>query len=105
MLTAYPPPGGCLCALAPDPLLAALEDLLLPHGDGVLERVDDLAAGIHRGAAVSGRDGDDDARLADRDVARAVRNRDVEDLVAGLHPVRDARHLRLAPLPGGVVLE
>ena len=46
-------PRACPCAdmsraLAPDPLLAALEDLLLPDRHGLLEGVDRLAAGVHR---------------------------------------------------------
>src|SRR5438094_9412018 len=98
MLTAYSPPVRCLCALAPDPLLAALEDLLLPYGDGLLERVDRLAAGVHRRTAVGRRDRDHDARLADRDVAGAVRHGDVQDVVATLHLVGDAGHLGLGHL-------
>src|SRR6185437_8550158 len=105
MFTAYSPCARRLRALAPDPLLAALEDFLLPHRYGLLERVDRLAAGVHRRAAVGRLDGADDARLADRDVACAVCHGDVEDVVAALHRLGNAGHLGLGHLGVGVVLE
>src|SRR4029079_4218443 len=105
MFTAYSAPARCLCALAPDPLLAALKDLLLPHGHGLLQLVDRLAAGVHGRASVGRRDGDDDARLADRDMAGAVGHRDVWACMPSLDLVGDAGHLGLGHLGVGVVLE
>src|SRR5205085_1299517 len=60
---------------APDPLLAALVDLLLPERHRRLESVDRLLAGGESGLPVWRRDGDQDAGLADLDPSDAVVDR------------------------------
>src|SRR4051812_20755422 len=92
------PGRGGTGPFAPDPLLAALEDLLLPDGHGLLERVDRLPARLERGAAVRRGDRDRDARLADGHHADPVGHRHRHDLVTLPEPVGDPAHLRLRHL-------
>src|SRR4051812_24867037 len=77
---------------APDPLLAALVDLLLPERHALLERVDRVLARCERVGAVRRGDGDHDARLADADPADAVVDGDRAELVAGLELGGDLGH-------------
>src|SRR5439155_1236322 len=63
-------------ALQADPHLAVLEVLLLPHGDGALERVDRVATGLEGVAAVRGGHGDQHRRFADLEPADTMQHRD-----------------------------
>src|SRR5439155_23607651 len=63
-------------ALQADPHLAVLEVLLLPHGDGALERVDRVATGLEGVAAVRGGHGDQHGRFADLEPADTMQHGD-----------------------------
>src|SRR4051812_6722480 len=77
---------------APDPLLAALVDLLLPERHALLERVDRVLAGGERVGPVRRRDGDHDARLADAHPADAVVDSYGAEVVARLQLAGDLGH-------------
>src|SRR5205823_3689424 len=89
----------------PEPLLAALVDLLLPERHRLLERVDRVLARRQRVVAVRRRDGDRDARLADLDPADPVVDRDRPELVPLLELGGDLGHHLLGHLGVGLVLE
>src|SRR4026209_2537444 len=59
-----------------DPRVGAVgPDFLFPDGGLGLQRVDPPAAGVEGVGAVRGGDGNEDRRLAERDAARAVQQR------------------------------
>src|SRR6202043_3071885 len=81
------------------------EVLLLPDGDGLLEGVDDPAAGFEGGAAVGGGDRDEDAGLADFKPAQAMDEDDVADAEAGDGFGGERAHLFERHLLVGLVVE
>jgi hypothetical protein len=54
------------------PYRSADEVFFLPDGNGALKRVDPIAAGVKRGGAVRGADGNQHAGLANLKAAEAV---------------------------------
>ena len=54
---------------------AAGEEFFFPDGDGALQSVDGVTAGIERGGAVRRADGDEDAGVADFQPTEAVDDR------------------------------
>ena len=109
-------PMGSKSAWLSDPDVAALEELLLPDGDDLLDAVHTEVAGLERFLAMRRRYGDHQAGFADLHPAQPVRDRD-----AGLGPsvlahlCRDLLQLLIGhwairlvlqgehPAPGGVV--
>src|SRR5436305_2355046 len=85
-------PGNGLLRAAPDPLLPALVDLLLPQRHLDLQAVDRVPAGRESVVAMRCRDGDDDARLADRDTADPVVDGDAAEVVPALQLVGQRCH-------------
>src|SRR5262249_20876477 len=93
-------------SLQPDPDLPVLEVLLLPDGNGALESIDGVLAGVEGVLAMRRGDGDQDARLTDLQTADAVQDGDALDLgPPGADRIADLAHLRLGHRAVRLVLQ
>jgi hypothetical protein len=72
----------------------SFEEFLLPDGHGLLEGVDEPAAGVEGGGAVRGGDGNDDGGFADVEAAEAMDDGEIADGVVGEGLSGEAVHLR-----------